>query len=381
MLIVFVSNFLNLHQLPTAEAFLAAGIDFRFIATTPTPKDSKISDGVEMNDKYPFVVKAYESEAKHGEAMKLIADADVLIAAGYHPRKEINKRSKEGKITFIYTERPFRSFGITKESFKDKVFYFLRFIRNYKNYRRKNIYFLAASAYLKEDLNRYAKNNRPIYKWGYFPPVPNINKDIVANRRNEVPELVFCARFIELKNPLMAIKTSEALLKKGYKNHLTMIGDGDLLSSCKQYIKDRHLEECVSFLGNVPSSKVPEEMIKGDIFLFPSNRSEGWGAVLNESMSLGLVPVVSNTIGSAPFLIKDGVNGLLFEEENLDDMVKKTEMLIKYPEKRKEMSLKAYERIHDEYNAKVAISRFLKLVESIKKGEPCPYEEGVCSLS
>lgn len=382
MLLVFVSNYLNYHQLPLAKAFLARGIDYRFVATEPAPSSDMKSDGLKMNDIYPFVIKTYESQEKMSEALKLIDEADVLISGGFPFKGAIRKRSKAGKITFIYTERFFRSLGKGQdESFKNKIHYLLSAIKNQRMFNQKNIYYLASSAYLKGDLNRHFHNSRPVYRWGYFPPMAMFEKEEINKRNNSVPELIFCGRFLNWKNPLLAVQASEALLSKGYKNHLTMIGSGELLESTKQYVKEHHLEDNVAFLGNIPSSDVPKEMAKGDILLLPSTSSEGWGAVINEGMSLGLVPIVSKTVGSAPFLIKDGVNGLLFEEGNLNDLVAKIEILLNDHSKMKEMAVKAYERIREEYNAEVSASRFLTLCDSIKNGKDTPFDEGVCSLA
>ena len=69
-------------------------------------------------------------------------------------------------------------------------------------------------------------------------------------------------------------------------------------------------------------------MRKHTIFLFTSDRNEGWGAVLNEAMSNGCAVVASNEIGSVPYLIKDKVNGMIFKSCNLNDLMEKVEILL-----------------------------------------------------
>ena len=54
----------------------------------------------------------------------------------------------------------------------------------------------------------------------------------------------------------------------------------------------------------MPNAKILQEMRKHEIFLFTSDRNEGWGAVSNESMSNGCMLVGSDGIGSIPFLVK-----------------------------------------------------------------------------
>ncbi len=77
-------------------------------------------------------------------------------------------------------------------------------------------------------------------------------------------------------------------------------------------IKDRNLEEYISWKGALPAEEVRNYMMNTDIFVCTSNRFEGWGAVLNEAMNSQCAIVACNRIGSVPFLIEDGVNGFTF---------------------------------------------------------------------
>lgn len=61
-------------------------------------------------------------------------------------------------------------------------------------------------------------------------------------------------------------------------------------------------------------------MLNSDIFVFTSDRNEGWGASLNEAMSSGCACVVSDAIGSSHFLINNEVNGLLFKNKRLSSL-------------------------------------------------------------
>lgn len=45
-------------------------------------------------------------------------------------------------------------------------------------------------------------------------------------------------------------------------------------------------------------------MRESHIFIFTSDRGEGWGVVLSEAMANGCTVVASNKIGAAPFLVK-----------------------------------------------------------------------------
>ena len=80
-------------------------------------------------------------------------------------------------------------------------------------------------------------------------------------------------------------------------------------------IREKKLEDCVHMLGAMSPDEVRKHMEQANIFLFTSDRNEGWGAVLNEAMNSGCAVVASHAIGSVPYLIKNGNNGYIYENE------------------------------------------------------------------
>ena len=133
-------------------------------------------------------------------------------------------------------------------------------------------------------------------------------------------------------------------------------------------------------IDSLTPAQVREHMEKAQIFLFTSDFNEGWGAVLNESMNSGCAVVASHAIGSVPFLLKHGENGLVFQNGNSDDLYRKVKALLDNPEKRERISEMAYITITELWNAEVAADRFIKLSEEIGKHGYCDlFEDGPCS--
>jgi len=122
-------------------------------------------------------------------------------------------------------------------------------------------------------------------------------------------------------------------------------------------------------------------MEESEIFLFTSDRNEGWGAVLNEAMNSACAVVASHSIGSVPFLIQDYENGLIFKDGQADDLYKKVKFLLDNPTLRKKISMNAYETIYKQWNASNAAKRLILLSKEIlsgnKKAEP--FKDSVCS--
>lgn len=137
--------------------------------------------------------------------------------------------------------------------------------------------------------------------------------------------------------------------------------------------------DVVSFKGNMPNDEILCAMRQHDIFLFTSDKNEGWGAVANEAMSNGCAIVGSDAIGSIPFLVKDGENGYTFKSRNLDSLCEKVEDLLDNPTKRKQFAINAYRTMCDVWSPKNAAKNFLQLVTDIQNGAEVSIENGPCS--
>ena len=112
MKIVFISNYLNHHQLPFCEQLVCKNdIDFVFVATMRIPPFRLELGYEDLNNKYPFIVRAYENNASKVLAIKLATEADVTII-GTNDISFVEKRLQENKLTFKMSERLFKESGL-----------------------------------------------------------------------------------------------------------------------------------------------------------------------------------------------------------------------------------------------------------------------------
>ena len=93
-----------------------------------------------------------------------------------------------------------------------------------------------------------------------------------------------------------------------------MYGDGPLREKMEQLVNELGLRDYVHFMGNVPNEIIHQTMRETHIFLFTSDREEGWGAVANEAMSEGCLLIGADEIGAVPYLVKDGENGVFIDD-------------------------------------------------------------------
>lgn len=374
MKIVFISNFYNHHQKPVAdELYSIIGSDYYFIETQKI-SEARLSMGWGRDEKPPYVLQNYLDQSAKENCQKIIDEADVVVI-GSAPRTLIETRLKNKKLTFYYAERPYK---IKQPIYKLAVHFF----RNIKNIiRHKNLYILCASAYTSADYAKVFTFKNKAYKWGYFTAVKEYNDvDALIGEKTQ-NSILWTARFIDWKHPEHAVEVAKRLKADGYDFKLNMIGNGECEEQIRELIEKENLSDCVEMLGSMKPEEVREHMEKSEVFLFTSDRNEGWGAVLNESMNSACAVIANSAIGSVPFLMKDGQNGYMYKDGDIDDLYNKVKKLLDNAEERKRLSKNAYETMAEEYNPQNAAKKFVTLCETMLGGEykPFPFADGVCS--
>ena len=241
---------------------------------------------------------------------------------------------------------------------------------------------LCASAFTANDLNLIFAYPHKKYKWGYFTEVKHLDiENVITQKPVGRIEIIWTARFLDWKHPELAVKLAYELKKKGYNFHLSMIGAGELVSKTEKLISVLNISDCVTLSGSMSNSDVREYMLNSNIFIFTSDRNEGWGVVLNEAMSCGCAVVAADSIGSVPYLIENEVNGLTFKSGNLKSLLKQTELLINDKELRVKLSRNSYNTMQNEWNPKIAACNFYNLANSILEKKEFHVEKGPCSIA
>lgn len=378
MKITFYSNFLTHHQLPFClEMYKKYGEDFKFVSMEKINQE-RISLGYkDMDNDYPFVLKAYESKEKYNEATKLAVDSDIVIAGSTPTDDYIKERLKQDKITFRYYARIFYNGVLSIFDFENSKKVYDRHLKYKKN---KNLYLLCASSYGPNDFNELGMYKNKCFKWGYFPETKIYNvEDLLKQKENEKIEIIWVGRFIKEKHPEYVVKLAQMLKEKNYNFEIKMIGNGELLEKTKSQIEKYNLTNQIKLVGAVKSDKVRSYMEKANIFICTSDKNERWGVVLNEAMNSGCAVIAYKGIGGVPFLIKNNENGLAYT--SLDDFYKKTMKVMDDKALREKLSKNAYKTISEVWTAKVAVQNFEKLVKSIIDGKPNPVKEGPASTA
>lgn len=365
MVVTFVSNYINHHQIPFCNAMyeqLSGG--FYFVQTQPMEEERvQMGWGQEL-EKLPYLKLFYEQPE---ECKRLIAESDVVLFGGVEDESYIADRLRAGKIVVRLSERIYKSGQWKAISPRGLI----RKFKDHTKYRKSNVYLLCCGGYVASDFHIVRAYPGKMFKWGYFPKTNSYDiETLLATKKDRYKQdgklaLLWAGRFIEWKHPEMALKAAGYLKSKGYQFTLTMVGGGDMESALKDMVKQQGLSDVVRFVGFKAPHEVRTYMEETDIFLFTSDYQEGWGAVLNEAMNSGCAVVANCAIGAVPFLVVPGENGLIYPNKDEKTFYKQLEVLFEQEELRYQLGKAAYETITKRWNAEVAAERLVKMLPDL----------------
>lgn len=155
---------------------------------------------------------------------------------------------------------------------------------------------------------------------------------------------VYCIAFNSPIKGLDILINALALLKYNFKNNrfiLYQIGveiEKESSSDLLMLAKNQGVSDSIVWLGI--RDDIPAITTGMDIYCQPS-RSEGLPLSIVEA-SLNGIPTVATNVGGIPEAVIDGRTGLLFENENINDLAVKLNELILDEEKRKKMGTEAF---------------------------------------
>jgi len=110
-------------------------------------------------------------------------------------------------------------------------------------------------------------------------------------------------------------------------------------------------------------SEMPTHVGLCGMLVLPS-RSEAMGRILVESMAAGK-PRIGSNVDGIPTVINDGVDGLLFESENIQDLADKMRMLMESGDLRRKLGAASARRAKLEFSTETYFENKLKFYRSL----------------
>ncbi|WP_066055701.1 glycosyltransferase [Robertmurraya korlensis] len=211
----------------------------------------------------------------------------------------------------------------------------------------------------KKMVKKYAKN-KSCYIYNYPPSKDELSTDKNIRKKLGIgsEEVVFTS-------------VSRIVLDKGYKElaeaikslkdlkniRFLIVGDGDYEGKFANKVSQEIRDGKVIMLGK--TDDVLDILNESDVFVLPTLH-ENLGNVFLEASTVG-IPSIGTNVGGVPEIVSNGVTGLLIPPYNSNALTNSIRELYSKPEVRKEMGLKAKERLLNNFNATEISNKFSEL--------------------
>lgn len=155
---------------------------------------------------------------------------------------------------------------------------------------------------------------------------------------NTTPRILFLGRIEEDKGALDLL-TAFSLLPHECRAHLVFIGSGGAVEALEQYIRTMGLEGSAEVLREVPYCDVYRHLHSATVVVTPSQSRfpEGFCKSAIEAFYVG-TPVVAPNYGPFPHIVTNGLNGLLYEADNITSMREALERILSDTELRERLA-------------------------------------------
>ena len=296
-------------QLKTIDATVCTIYPGDFLSDDPAFKDVKI---VKLNSdkKYGFF--------KNAKRLRAVIDElrPDLVVSSIFKADIVTRLSLLGADipllgTFINDEYPM--VRLRAGNLKNKAFVIWCYVWDFLTIRRVN-HVVSNSVAIKQSNAkklRYPNDKvSVIYRGRPIPP------HVPSSKVSELGKLTFLnvGRLIERKGQLELIQAFQRALHEYPDIRLKIAGDGHFRPALEHAIANGGGEHAIQLLGHV--SNVDELLRQSDVFVLPSHY-EGFSGALVEAMVAGKL-IICSDIAMNTEAITDGINGMVFECQNVD---------------------------------------------------------------
>lgn len=147
--------------------------------------------------------------------------------------------------------------------------------------------------------------------------IVNENDNITLLKLQKTYDFIIVAALEPVKNHFLLFDSILSLRSQYPTISLCVVGEGSLFGTFQEYINNRGASKNIDLVGFQPN--VFNYLYKSKCFVLSSNR-EGNPLSILEAMSARL-PIIAPRIGGIPDIVKNNINGLLFEPGNKGQLI------------------------------------------------------------
>ena len=163
----------------------------------------------------------------------------------------------------------------------------------------------------------FLNNNKVILLPGLCP---DFKPSTTSGRESIKQDIYFLGRFVNEKQPMLAISCIEAFLRTGWLGKFWLAGTGPLVHEIRAVIKLRKLENHIEVLENPTDEDIEKIARKSFVLLHPSRR-EGYGLASVEAAYRGVPSLLIDYPDNATVDLEISPN-LVATDEQVENIVK-----------------------------------------------------------
>lgn len=175
-------------------------------------------------------------------------------------------------------------------------------------------------------------------------------------------QMVCVGRINEQKNILRFLSAIKKAIDKGAEIRVKWYGfidkSNQYWDKCTSLANELKLNEIVEFCG--PNDDIITAYNKANVFCLPSIY-EGFPNVVCEAMSCGL-PILCSDVCDNPYLVKDGINGLLFDPFDEDSIANTIYKFYCIGEERKLMAQNSRSMAVEHFSKDDFVNKYIKVI-------------------
>ena len=151
---------------------------------------------------------------------------------------------------------------------------------------------------------------------------------------------------------------------------LVLVGDGDDVPHLRARASSLGLDDRIVFRGSLHGDALVRAYQDAAVVVLPSlTESESFGMTLVEAMACGR-PVVGSAVGGIPFVVRDGVDGVLVPPGDASALAAALDRLLSSPEELERMGRAGREAAVDRWDWRHSMARTLDVLRDAATARP-----------
>ncbi len=175
------------------------------------------------------------------------------------------------------------------------------------------------------------------------------------------PVVLWVGRFLHVKGPDVFLRAAASVARGFPGARFLMVGEGPMKEELASLAVELRIADAVRMPGEIESLR---GILGNSSVMVSSSRSEGFPTVVLEAMAAG-TPVVASRVGGVEELIEDGVDGLLFESENSEQLASAVTKLLSEKEFASQLGSRAREKVSRQFMFDETVRRVEALYETL----------------